>query len=123
MHFPAVNGRAWRLRARSILKPNSSFLTNRRWACPCPRPGNAWSFVAGIKAAGKSAIFIDHNIFHVYPVVDRIVVLDRGTIAGQFLKNEVTLDELIDRMYTRVARTGSLDGDNQRPEQDGRQVT
>lgn len=65
-------------------------------------------FVAGVKAAGKSAIFIDHNIFHVYPVADRIVVLDRGTVAGQFLKNELTLDELIDRLY-RVAQTGSLD--------------
>jgi simple sugar transport system ATP-binding protein len=65
-------------------------------------------FVAGIKAAGKSCIFIDHNIFHVYPVVDRIVVLDRGTIAGQFMKNELTLDELLDRLY-RVAKTGNLD--------------
>jgi len=68
-------------------------------------------FVAGIKAAGKTAIFIDHNIFHVYPVVDRIVVLDRGTIAGQYMKNELTLDELLDRLY-RVAQTGSLDGND-----------
>jgi simple sugar transport system ATP-binding protein len=67
-------------------------------------------FVAGVKAAGKSAIFIDHNIFHVYPVVDRIVVLDRGTVAGQFLKNQLTLDELIARLY-RVAQTGSLEVD------------
>ena len=44
------------------------------------------SFVNGIKQAGKSAIFIDHNIFHVYPIADRIVVLDRGTVAGQFMK-------------------------------------
>jgi simple sugar transport system ATP-binding protein len=65
-------------------------------------------FVASIKEAGKAAIFIDHNIFHVYPVVDRIVVLDRGTVAGQFMKNELTLDQLIDRMY-RVAQTGSLE--------------
>ena len=43
-----------------------------------------------------------------YPVVDRIVVLDRGTIAGQFMKHDVTLDELIDRLY-RVAETGELD--------------
>jgi simple sugar transport system ATP-binding protein len=64
-------------------------------------------FVAGIKQQGKAAIFIDHNIFHVYPVVDRIVVVDRGTIAGQFLKSEITLDELIERLY-RVAQTGSL---------------
>jgi simple sugar transport system ATP-binding protein len=65
-------------------------------------------FVAGIKAAGKAAIFIDHNIFHVYPVADRIVVMDRGTVAGQFMKNELTLQELIDRLYL-VAQTGSLE--------------
>lgn len=68
-------------------------------------------FVAGIKAAGKSAIFIDHNIFHVYPVVDRIVVIDRGIVAGQYMKNELTLDELIERLY-RVAQTGSLEGND-----------
>jgi simple sugar transport system ATP-binding protein len=65
-------------------------------------------FVTGIKQAGKSAIFIDHNIVHVYPVADRIVVLDRGTVAGQFMKGELTFDELIDRL-TRLARTGSLE--------------
>ncbi len=69
-------------------------------------------FVAGIRSAGKSAIFIDHNIFHVYPVADRIVVLDRGAVAGQFLKNELTLQELIDRLYL-VAQTGSLNGRSQ----------
>ena len=68
-------------------------------------------FVAGIKQQGKAAIFIDHNIFHVYPVVDRIVVVDRGAIAGQFLKSEVTLDDLIERLY-RVAQTGHLTNGN-----------
>ena len=65
-------------------------------------------FVDGIKKAGKSCIFIDHNIFHVYPVADRIVVLDRGTVAGQFMKNQLTLEELINRLQ-RVAQTGVLD--------------
>lgn len=65
-------------------------------------------FIASIPRAGKAAIFIDHNIFHVYPVVDRIVVLDRGMVAGEFARHEVTLEELIDRLYT-VARTGSYD--------------
>ena len=60
-----------------------------------------------IKRAGKACIFIDHNIFHVYPVVDRIVVLDRGTVAGQFMKGELTLEQLIDRLYL-VAKTGDL---------------
>jgi len=65
-------------------------------------------FVTGIKKAGKAAIFIDHNIFHVYPVVDRIVVIDRGTVAGQFMKNELTLQELTERLYL-VAQTGHLE--------------
>jgi simple sugar transport system ATP-binding protein len=65
-------------------------------------------FVHGIKKAGKSAIFIDHNIFHVYPVVDRLYVLDRGRIAGMYSKDEITMEELIARLY-RVAQSGSLE--------------
>ncbi|MFQ5855863.1 MAG: ATP-binding cassette domain-containing protein, partial [Anaerolineae bacterium] len=41
-------------------------------------------FVRDIKKAGKSSIFIDHNVFHVYSVADRVVVLDRGVVAGEF---------------------------------------
>lgn len=66
------------------------------------------NFVGNIAKAGKSCIFIDHNIFHVYPVADRIVVLDRGRLAGEFEKKSVTLDELVDKLYC-VARTGSLE--------------
>lgn len=65
-------------------------------------------FVREIKRAGKSCIFIDHNIFHVYTVADRIVVLDRGAVAGEFLTKDITLESLMDKMY-RVAQTGSLD--------------
>jgi simple sugar transport system ATP-binding protein len=68
-------------------------------------------FVGNVKKAGKSCIFIDHNIFHVYPVADRIVVLDRGRVAGQFLKGDLTLEELIERLYL-VAHTGSLTSAN-----------
>jgi simple sugar transport system ATP-binding protein len=65
-------------------------------------------FVRSIKAAGKSAIFIDHNVFHVYGVADRVVVLDRGRVAGEFMTKDITLDDLMDKMY-RVAETGSFD--------------
>jgi ABC-type sugar transport system, ATPase component len=66
-------------------------------------------FVREIKAAGKSCIFIDHNIFNVHQVVDRVVVLDRGRIAGEFNPAEITLVELVERMQ-HVAETGSFDG-------------
>lgn len=65
-------------------------------------------FVRHIKDAGKSAVFIDHNIFHVYSVADRVVVLDRGRIAGEFYTDSISLDDLMDKMY-KVAETGSLD--------------
>ncbi len=64
-------------------------------------------FVKGIKTAGKSAIFIDHNIFHVYSVADRIVVLDRGKVAADFPTSRYTLEEVTEIMRA-VAATGSF---------------
>jgi simple sugar transport system ATP-binding protein len=65
-------------------------------------------FVRSIKEAGKAAIFIDHNVFHVYDVADRVVVLDRGRVAGEFMTKDITLDDLMEKMYL-VAETGSWD--------------
>jgi simple sugar transport system ATP-binding protein len=65
------------------------------------------NFVKGIKKAGKSAIFIDHNIFHVYNVADRVVVIDRGKVAGEFYTKDIGVSELMDKMV-HVAETGSL---------------
>jgi simple sugar transport system ATP-binding protein len=65
-------------------------------------------FVRSIKAAGKSAIFIDHNIYHVYSVADRVVVLDRGKVAGEFNTADITLDDLMEKMV-HVAETGSFE--------------
>ena len=66
------------------------------------------NFVKSIKQAGKSAIFIDHNIFHVYNVADRVVVIDRGRVAGEFLTKSIGVTELMEKMV-HVAETGSLD--------------
>ncbi|MEJ2287179.1 MAG: ATP-binding cassette domain-containing protein [Deinococcales bacterium] len=64
-------------------------------------------FVRDIKAQGRSAIVISHNMLHVYPVVDRFVVLDRGQIAADFPKSDVTQEELSEAMV-RLARTGEF---------------
>jgi simple sugar transport system ATP-binding protein len=64
-------------------------------------------FVKGIRSAGKSAVFIDHNIFHVYSVADRIVLLDRGRIAGEFPTSRYSLDEVTEIMR-EVAATGTF---------------
>ncbi len=65
-------------------------------------------FVLNIKKRGKSAIMINHSIYQIYPVADRFVIIDRGQIAGEFLKKEISQDELIEKMV-RLARTGRLD--------------
>jgi len=66
-------------------------------------------FVREIKAAGKACIFIDHNIFNVHEVADRVVLIDRGRIAGEFARAEITVHELIEAMR-RVAETGAIEG-------------
>jgi simple sugar transport system ATP-binding protein len=66
------------------------------------------NFVKSIKQAGKSAIFIDHNIFHVYNVADRVVVIDRGRVAGEFLTASISVTELMEKMV-RIAETGKFD--------------
>ena len=63
--------------------------------------------VTTIKRMGKSAIFISHNIYYVYPVVDRFVILDRGKIAGDILKKDITQEDLVNRML-HLAKTGTL---------------
>jgi simple sugar transport system ATP-binding protein len=64
-------------------------------------------FVQGIRAAGKSAVLIDHNIFHVYSVADRIVVLDRGRVAGELTTDRYTHDE-VTAIMREVAETGGF---------------
>lgn len=65
-------------------------------------------FVKNIKTRGSSAIFISHNIYYVYPVADRFVILDRGEVAGEYTKDNISQDELVDKMV-KLARTGKLE--------------
>lgn len=64
--------------------------------------------VIDVKKKGKSAVFISHNIYYVYPVVDRFVIVDRGKIAGNFLKKDITQDDLVKKMLN-LAKKGKLD--------------
>ena len=66
-------------------------------------------FVRGIKDAGKSRIFIDHNIFNVHEVAERVVVIDRGRLAGEFRPAEMSVHELVEQLR-HVAETGTLQG-------------
>ena len=64
-------------------------------------------FISGIKEAGKSAIYISHNIYHVYDVCDRFIIIDRGSLAGSIRREDISLEDLIENMK-HLARTGEL---------------
>ncbi len=65
-------------------------------------------FVSSIKQSGKSCIFISHNMFHVYPVADRIIILDRGEIVDIFVKGQISIDKLEARLL-EIAGTSDID--------------
>jgi simple sugar transport system ATP-binding protein len=56
------------------------------------------NFVKEIKNQGKSCIFITHNIYHVHPVADRFIILDRGIMVGEYIKNEISLNKLVEEL-------------------------
>jgi simple sugar transport system ATP-binding protein len=64
-------------------------------------------YVAEIRRKGKSAIFITHNIYHVYPAADRFVILDRGRTVAEFKKEDVSLEDLVGKL-SLIASTGRL---------------
>jgi len=51
-------------------------------------------FVQGLKSQGISSIFITHNLYHVYPIADRLVVMNRGKKIGDFKRKETSIEEL-----------------------------
>ncbi|MEM1588936.1 MAG: ATP-binding cassette domain-containing protein [Candidatus Bathyarchaeia archaeon] len=51
-------------------------------------------FVRQLKDSGVSCILISHNLHHVYPVADRIVVLSRGQKVADMKKEETSIKEL-----------------------------
>jgi simple sugar transport system ATP-binding protein len=51
-------------------------------------------FVRSIKERGRACVYIEHNLAHVHELADKLVILDRGEVAGTFQKGELTLGEL-----------------------------
>ncbi len=60
-------------------------------------------YVLELKKKGVSSIIISHNIYHVYAVSDRIVVLDRGHKVLDIPRDAATPEEIIDVIAHRKA--------------------
>ena len=52
-----------------------------------------FDFIANVKETGRSVLFIGHNIYHVYDISDRFVILDRGEVIHKLDKKEVASAE------------------------------
>ena len=64
-------------------------------------------FVRSARDSGHSCIFIAHNIYHVFQVVDRIVVLRRGKKVADDIDPKQTTIEAVEQIITGLAITPS----------------
>ena len=63
-------------------------------------------FVRSARDSGHSCIFIAHNIHHVFQVVNRIVVLRRGTLVADDIDPKKTSIEDVERVITGPVEEG-----------------
>jgi len=56
--------------------------------------------IKNAKESGTSIIFITHNVYHVYPVADRFVVLERGVKIEEVAKQDATPEDIIEVIAT-----------------------
>jgi simple sugar transport system ATP-binding protein len=55
-------------------------------------------YIVQAKQRGIGVIFISHNPHHAYPVGDHFVILRRGQVYGDFTRNELALEGLVQMM-------------------------
>ena len=91
--------------ARAILKDaNLIVLDEPTTALSLTETAKVFHFVRQVRDAGRSIIFIGHNIHHVYDIAERFVVIDRGTVAMEKRKSEVGSAQDLIKFMEEVAR-------------------
>ena len=60
--------------------------------------GIVLKYILQARELGKGVIFITHNPHHAYPVGDRFVLLQRGSLLGSYPKAETTVEHLTEMM-------------------------
>jgi simple sugar transport system ATP-binding protein len=68
---------------------------------------NVLKVIGDASERGLGVIYVDHNIDHVVPVADRVLLLEHGRIAQSFQRGERSADELRD-LIARTTRHPSL---------------
>jgi simple sugar transport system ATP-binding protein len=52
------------------------------------------TFIEDIKKSGRACLYVEHNLAHVHEMADRMVIIDRGRVAGEVKRGEMTVAEL-----------------------------
>ena len=95
--------------ARAILKDaNLIVLDEPTTALSLTETAKVFHFVRQVRDAGRSIIFIGHNIHHVYEIAERFVVLDRGTVVMEKPKSEVGSAQDLIKFMEDVARAEDI---------------
>ncbi|RLC76876.1 MAG: sugar ABC transporter ATP-binding protein, partial [Chloroflexi bacterium] len=55
-------------------------------------------YIVRAKRRGLGVIFITHNPNHAYPVGDRFIILRRGQVLGDYQKDEISQEQLVNLM-------------------------
>jgi len=56
--------------------------------------------VEKVRESGVSVVFITHNVYHVYPVAERFVMLDKGIKIGEVYKKDASPEDIIEIIAT-----------------------
>jgi simple sugar transport system ATP-binding protein len=67
---------------------------------------NVLKVIGEARERGLGVIYIDHNIDHVTPVADRVVLLEHGEIVETFRRGDRSADELRDLIARTTRRPG-----------------
>lgn len=70
-----------------------------------------FGFVRNVRERGRSIIFIGHNIYHVYDIADRFVVLDRGKVVMTANKSEIASAEVLMKHMQEIAEMAHADAE------------
>jgi simple sugar transport system ATP-binding protein len=99
--------------ARAILKQaNLIVLDEPTTALSLTETAKVFHFVRQVRQAGRSIVFIGHNIHHVYDIAERFVVIDRGRVAMEKKKTEIaSAQELIEYMECVAKSQGVAAGE------------
>tara|TARA_Y100001936_G_scaffold120408_1_gene117862 strand:- start:246 stop:992 length:747 start_codon:yes stop_codon:yes gene_type:complete len=63
-----------------------------------------FEFVNNVKKSNRSVLFIGHNIYHVYDISDRFVILDRGEVVHQLDKKDIKSPEELMKMMRDIIK-------------------